>query len=159
VNAIRIRWPDAALSPNGRVHYMVKHRAVRKYRELARYLGLGQKRLQNPVCALLPLTAVKRRRDLDNVLAALKPAFDGVTDAGWWSDDSAITEHHVLPEIHHPLWGENGILLMACERDELPTMQAAVARLRDGAAAGAPNEAVGALLAASSSSSPRSRTM
>ena len=33
----------------------------------------------------------KRRRDKDNLLASLKAAFDGLTDAGVWTDDSEAT--------------------------------------------------------------------
>lgn len=117
MNSIALRWPPAALSPNARAHYMTKHRATRGYRETARYLGDGQKRLQNPFCAVLPLVATRRRRDLDNVLASLKSALDGLTDAGWWSDDHDIVGFSIKPQIHVPKLEENRIVICACEDD------------------------------------------
>lgn len=142
MNSVTLRWPDAALSPNGRVHYMTRHRAVSKYRELARYLGDGQKRLKKPVCAVLPLVATRRRRDLDNVLASLKSALDGLTDAGWWSDDHDITGFHIIPEVYSKLFDENRIVILATEESNLPAMTALVADFRKRVDAGEPHAAL-----------------
>ncbi len=147
MNTVALRWPDAALSPNGRVHYMTRHRAVSKYRELARYLGDGQKRLRKPVCAVLPLVATRRRRDLDNVLASLKSALDGLTDAGWWDDDHDITGFHIIPEVYHKLWGENKIVILAVEDEQLPLLNMAVSQFKSQVALGKAHEALGWLLA------------
>jgi hypothetical protein len=142
VNCVTMRWPDAALSPNGRVHYMTRHRAVSRYRELARYLGEGQKRLKKPVCAVLPLVATRRRRDLDNVLASLKSALDGLTDAGWWKDDHDITGFHIVPEVFSKIFDENRIVILATEEADLPTMTARVADFRRRVDAGEPHAAL-----------------
>jgi len=142
VNSVTLRWPDAALSPNGRVHYMTRHRAVSKYRELARYLGDGQKRLKKPVCAVLPLVATRRRRDLDNVLASLKSALDGLTDAGWWTDDHDIKGFHIIPEVYSKLFDENRIVILATEEADLPAMTALVADFRKRVDAGEPHAAL-----------------
>ena len=156
MNAVILRWPDAALSPNGRVHYMVRHKAVHRYRTLASYQGRGQKRLAKPVCAILPLVATRRRRDLDNVLASLKSALDGLTDAGWWADDHDIVGYHMVPEVYHKLWGENKILITACEEDELPMMQRQIESLRLCVADGHPHSGLSDVLAAANA--PRDET-
>lgn len=145
MNTVALRWPDAALQPNGRVHYMTRHRAVSKYRALARYLGDGQKRLRNPVCAVLPLVATRRRRDLDNVLASLKSAIDGLTDAGWWDDDHDIAGFQIIPEVYSKLWGENKILILAVEQEDLPAMTDRVGEFRKRVEAGEPNVALAGL--------------
>lgn len=142
MNAVCLRWPDAALSPNGRVHYMTKHRAVHRYRLAARYKAAGQKRLRKPVCGVLPLVATRRRRDLDNVLASLKSALDGLTDAEWWNDDHDIVGYHMVPEILHKAWGENSIVIVACEEEELPEMQSRIAEFRKGVADGHPHSSL-----------------
>ena len=142
MNCVTLRWPDAALSPNGRVHYMTRHRAVSKYRELARYLGDGQKRLKKPVCAVLPLVATRRRRDLDNVLASLKSALDGLTDAGWWTDDHDIKGFTIIPEVYSKLFDENRIVILATEESNLPAMTALVAEFRKRVDAGEPHAAL-----------------
>lgn len=137
-----MRWPDAALSPNGRVHYMTRHKAITKYRSLARYLGDGQKRLKNPVCGVLPLVATRRRRDLDNVLASLKSALDGLTDAGWWSDDHDIKGFHIIPEVYSKLFDENRIVILATEESNLPAMTALIDSFRKRVADGEANAAI-----------------
>jgi Holliday junction resolvase RusA-like endonuclease len=142
VNSVVLRWPDAALSPNGRVHYMTRHRAVTKYRSLARYLGDGQKRLKKPVCAVLPLVATKRRRDLDNVLASLKSALDGLTDAGWWEDDHDITGFHIIPEVYCKLWDSSSVLILATEELDLPAMSTAIAEFKAEVIAGTAHHAL-----------------
>lgn len=142
MNCVTMRWPDAALSPNGRVHYMVRHKAITKYRALARYLGDGQERLKNPVCGVLPLVATRRRRDLDNVLASLKSALDGLTDAGWWSDDHDIKGFHIIPEVYSKLFDENRIVILATEESNLPAMSALIDSFRKRVADGEANAAI-----------------
>lgn len=115
MNAVEIPWPPAALSPNSRPHYMLKHRETKRYRELAAYRANGKKRLRNPVIAVLPLVATRRRRDLDNVLASLKSALDGLTDAGWWNDDSDIVGITIRKPLFLPKSGENRIIIVADE--------------------------------------------
>ena len=115
---------------------MTRHRAVSKYRELARYLGDGQKRLKKPVCGVLPLVATRRRRDLDNVLASLKSALDGLTDAGWWKDDHDIAGFHIIPEVYSKIFYENRIVILATEESDLPAMTALIAEFRKRVAAG-----------------------
>jgi len=126
MNAICLPWPDKALNPNARVHYLMRHRAARKQRSHACYLGHGGKRLQKPFCTVLPIVATRRRRDLDNVLASLKSALDGLTDAGWWDDDHHIGGYHIAQQIHCPKLADNRVVIIACEQDELLDLSAMV---------------------------------
>jgi crossover junction endodeoxyribonuclease RusA len=71
--------PPRELSPNARPHYMAKARAVKRYRETAHLLALAE-RPGRPM-STARVTArfffrTRRRRDRDNLLASLKPAFD-----------------------------------------------------------------------------------
>jgi hypothetical protein len=36
----------------------------------------------------------------------------------------------MVPEVYHKLWGENKILITACEEEELPTMHRLIESLR-----------------------------
>lgn len=87
---IEIPWPVAALSPNRKngghwaaVH-AIKGRRMAGARMLT-MLAMQQAGFVPPVGSL-PITATfcppdKRRRDLDNLLAAMKPDFDGISQA------------------------------------------------------------------------------
>ena len=87
---IELPWPDSSLAPNrknGR-HWGAVHSAKVKRLADARYLALAAMRQQGyaPPPGTLPLVVTfhapdKRRRDLDNLLAALKADFDGVAQA------------------------------------------------------------------------------
>lgn len=107
-------YPPAALSPNRRLHRLERAKVVADYRRLTQLIarqalgagrvrgqergrergqgqGQGQGesgRLVGP--AILVVTVHPpdhRRRDLDNVLAALKAAIDGLVDGGVLADD------------------------------------------------------------------------
>jgi len=85
--------PPRELSPNARPHYMAKARAVKRYREAAYLLALAE-RLGRPM-STAKVTArfffsTRRRRDRDNLLASLKPAFDGIADARVVTNDSGL---------------------------------------------------------------------
>ena len=136
MNAVALDWIPKVLSPNARPHYMAKHKAVREYRATAFYRGRGQKRLQNPFVAVLPLVRTRRRRDIDNVLAGLKSALDGLSDAGWWSDDSAIKGFHLLPEHYSKSLERNLIVVVAGEDEDQQGISDAVTLIRGAASAG-----------------------
>jgi Holliday junction resolvase RusA-like endonuclease len=85
--------PPQELSPNARPHYMAKARAVKRYREAAHLSALAE-RPARPMQAA-KVTArfffrTRRRRDRDNLLASLKPAFDGIADARVVTNDSGM---------------------------------------------------------------------
>ena len=87
---IELPWPDSSLAPNrknGR-HWGSTHGAKIKRLADARILTLAAMRqagyVPPPGVLALSLTFCppdKRRRDLDNLLAAMKPDFDGISQA------------------------------------------------------------------------------
>lgn len=87
---IDLPWPDPSLAPNRKngKHWTATHAAKGKRLADARILTLQAMRLHDyvPPTGTLALVVTfhapdKRRRDLDNLLAALKPDFDGVSQA------------------------------------------------------------------------------
>lgn len=96
---ILLPWPDRALSPNARGHWSQKSRAAASARKGAMARALERvtpddrmlfRAFKPPLRATLTFHPKdKRRRDLDNLLAACKPAMDGVAQALGF-DDSRI---------------------------------------------------------------------
>lgn len=92
---INLPIPPKPLWPNARPHWATKARAVKGYRTLAQALTMVALRCDKPRWPLAEVTATfffktNRRRDRDNCLAALKAAFDGLTDSGLIADDSGL---------------------------------------------------------------------
>ena len=94
-------WPKE-LWPNSRVHWRVKARATKKYREsgylaaiAARNLRLRDETLNLPWRSATVQSycyfATRRRRDPDNCLASLKGGFDGLVSGGILVDDDLLT--------------------------------------------------------------------
>lgn len=84
---IELAWPSPDLSPNSRVHFMVRSRAAKKAREEAfwstRYVkpldwSHDGSRLR---VALEVRPPDKRHYDLDGILSRCKSALDGIADA------------------------------------------------------------------------------
>lgn len=94
---LRFPFPPGELSPNVSVHHMTKARKVKEYRDTCGWLAKGQLQptpitLASPVLASVTFGVTdKRRRDLDNLMASIKPLWDGMVDADVLQDDS--TEH------------------------------------------------------------------
>lgn len=97
---VTLPLPPRALSPNARPHWAAKAKAVQGYREAAYLSALAKRpgslrgRRDRPT-RLARVTARfyfrnRRRRDGDNLLASLKPAFDGIADAGVVANDSGM---------------------------------------------------------------------
>lgn len=98
---VTLPLPPKELSPNARVHWAARATATRRYREAAYLLALPS-RPRRPM-QVARVTArfffkTRRRRDRDNLLASLKPAFDGLADAGLVADDSGLI--HMPVEQH-----------------------------------------------------------
>lgn len=78
-------WPPKALSPNARIHWAKKAKAVKGYRKDCHILAMMQKLAvdwEGPIHLFIVLIPPsKRRYDMDNALAALKSGLDGVADA------------------------------------------------------------------------------
>lgn len=94
---ITVAWPPPALSPNARCHWAVRARAARDYRFAARLVALDamnrRELAQSPpwrraLLRLVAYTPTRRRFDWDNLLASLKPAIDGLRDAGLIVEDT-----------------------------------------------------------------------
>ena len=85
--------PDPDLNPNKRHHYMKLARAKRDARVMAKALACEQVRPNPPFeKAHITITWIgnRRRRDPDNLFAAMKSYIDGLVDAGLIADDSAM---------------------------------------------------------------------
>lgn len=84
---VTIPWPPRQLSPNARVHWAIRSRSAKRYRQLcylaaqragARAADPEPKAVQVFITFLPP---DRRRRDWDNLLASLKHGLDGVAQA------------------------------------------------------------------------------
>lgn len=86
--AVTLPWPDRALSPNSREHWARKAKAVKQARITAgwcaREAGIrhGDFDIPNALKVTVAFAAPSKRRvDADNLLASLKAALDGISDA------------------------------------------------------------------------------
>lgn len=105
---IELPFPPSGLNPNRKSHYMAKAKIVREYREQVawtavaskseyqrqRTLGTPEGGIRKPLtppvrAAVTFVVPDRRRRDVDNCLASLKPGFDGLVDAGVLEGDDA----------------------------------------------------------------------
>lgn len=96
---IETPWPDAAMSPNARVHHMALHRARKKAKNeawgltkaLMGPLHIGYQTWQGPVDVAITFhPSANRAFDLDNALSRCKGHLDGIALA-LGIDDSAFT--------------------------------------------------------------------
>ena len=87
-------FPPAELNPNRArgLRWWTLGQARKLYRETCGWEAKDQAkgvRLSPPVLATVTFVVPDhRRRDVDNLLAALKPCWDGLVDAGVLADDS-----------------------------------------------------------------------
>lgn len=88
---VTLPYPDKVLNPNARAHWAAIARAKKMARHTAAWLvidAIGSRSKLAPYAELesLPMAirfypADNRRRDMDNALASLKAALDGISDA------------------------------------------------------------------------------
>lgn len=101
---VTLPWPPKILSPNARPHHMAKARAVKEYRGVCRIFA----RQIRPIFtnAEIGMTITfnppnNRRRDRDNLIAAMKSGMDGVAEA-WGVDDSRfVPTYRMGPPVKH----------------------------------------------------------
>lgn len=110
---IVLPWPDKRLSPNARGHWAGLHRAKKKARWDAAYIALEAMNGQAPVVRAayagedpirLQVTFYApdaQRRDMDNMAASLKAAFDGLADA-LAVDDSRFKPEYSFGGVEKP---------------------------------------------------------
>lgn len=86
--------PPVELSPNKRVHWAKKAKKIKEYRQHAMEMAMAsafdtdmKEPFVTPVVQISYFNARNVKPDADNILAAMKSAFDGFTDAGIWKDD------------------------------------------------------------------------
>ncbi|AIL96403.1 RusA family crossover junction endodeoxyribonuclease [Corynebacterium ureicelerivorans] len=86
---LKLPWVKPPLSLNDREHWAPRAKKQKAVREasalLARQAGIP--RLGTAKVRLVWLVADRRRRDRENITATLKPAIDGLVDAGVVEDD------------------------------------------------------------------------
>jgi len=82
MTTIVLPWPPMPLNPNKRVHWARKNTHYQRYK-MAAY-GVARKAGVGPTVSGAPRLVVtihppdKRRRDIDNVIASMKAAQDGI---------------------------------------------------------------------------------
>lgn len=96
MTTIILPWPKKDLSPNSRLFWAVKARAVKSYRQacwaLTKQSGVKVD-WEGPIHVSLQFSPPDRRkRDLDNCIASSKALFDGIADA-LKVNDSRFTLH------------------------------------------------------------------
>jgi Holliday junction resolvase RusA-like endonuclease len=94
--------PPRALMPNvaRRLHWAERGKATKAYREYVGWIAKGfvvppaAPYFVGPVRASVIINWEKGRKrgDTTNVEAALKPLWDGLTDAGVWADDKQLVD-------------------------------------------------------------------
>ena len=99
--------PDQDLNANARVHHM---RRYRKSAQLRQFIGWSAREyapaqpFTGPVEVQVSIgwPSRRQRQDPSNVSHCLKAVIDGMTDAGWWPDDTLVT---LLP-VRQQVWSE-----------------------------------------------------
>jgi crossover junction endodeoxyribonuclease RusA len=101
---VKLDWPDKGLSPNARLHYFAKSRLVKSARQAAWGATLAEfgAPARLPKGSRVNLEVVfcppdNRRRDRDNLIASMKAATDGISDA-LGIDDSKFTTTYSIGE-------------------------------------------------------------
>lgn len=95
---IELPLPHPKLNPNRSrgLHWAAKSKLARSYRDACGLLALeaqrgSKRRWTRATISVAAYYETPRRRDADNLIASLKPAFDGLVDAGLLADDSGVT--------------------------------------------------------------------
>jgi len=118
---LELPFPPRVLSPNARVHWRQKAAAAAEYREqcgwAAKEAVQRVGRLEPPVHADVTFTLPsRRRRDADNLMAMLKPAWDGLVDGGLLQDDRVGMFELGQPKVRydHELYAPAVTVVLRC---------------------------------------------
>lgn len=100
---IMFPWPPKELSPNARVHWAVKNRAVKLYRENCAWLTKAagvRVDWEGTVHVWITFFPPDRRhRDMDNCISSGKSLFDGVAQAIGVNDKRFRIHPHLSDEV------------------------------------------------------------
>ena len=95
---ITLPLPPQQLKPNSRHHWRAKAAKVAQYRSDACYAAKAaaydhdqRAPIESPSVQVRAYWRTVRVMDPDNLLATMKAAFDGITDAGVWRNDRTLT--------------------------------------------------------------------
>ena len=123
---VELPWPARELSPNARVHWTKKYRATKAARHTASGVAVEAKvwRVKGDEIRLTVTLHPpdKRARDRDNMLASLKPVFDGISDA------LGIDDRHFRigePIVAEPVKGGK-VIVELCPVDVVDSVDAAI---------------------------------
>lgn len=82
---VKFDWPNSKLNPNSRTHWRTLAPIKRKYRSDCHVLAkqaIGQLKTAEKICVLIEFYPPNNhRRDVDNCMAMMKSALDGLADA------------------------------------------------------------------------------
>lgn len=97
-------WSRPPLSLNQRMHHHARARVVAEVRRTAGWLAKAARigHHHRVKVELIYTPATRRRRDADNLVAALKPLVDGLVDAGVVADDDDEHVERAMPIITVP---------------------------------------------------------
>lgn len=118
---ITLPWPPKELSPNARVHRMVKARQAKVYKQACWALAKMVDVQLPPGRIHLAITFYppnRQRRDLDNLLASIKAGIDGVAMA-WQIDDELFRP--ITIDIADQVGGMVKIAIVSARRGEEET--------------------------------------
>ena len=100
--SVTLPWPDKVLSPNARVHWSRKAKAVKTARQSAAWLVMERTNAWRSLIgwggASVSMTfgpPDNRRRDRDNLIASMKAATDGIADAIGIDDSKFETSYRM----------------------------------------------------------------
>ena len=81
---VTLPWPNKVLSPNSRAHWRARHAAAKSYKHTAWVMAkhsMGRREAPSEGALMVRLTFCPPnaiRRDVDNMLASMKAALDGI---------------------------------------------------------------------------------
>jgi len=109
---VTLGWPSRALSPNARSHWAALARAKKAARKegyittwMSQTRGTPYLSLDGAASISIQVTFIppgSRRRDLDNLIASIKPHLDGISDAIGIDDSRWIWAAPVIAKPEKP---------------------------------------------------------